>query len=125
MKRKYTPVLIAMAIPLIAVAFALASIYFKKNSSAASASENFPLQAYIQNPTSLAANKYLLNARVDSQLAANSRARILSVRPSAGGRLALIVPESLKANIMAGQLYKFSVDVKSDGALVVTSMEKF
>lgn len=125
MKRKYTPILIAIAIPLVAVAFALISIYFKKNPVKGTASENFPLGAYIQNPTSLAANKYTLNAQVDSQLAANSQARILSVRPAGGGRLAIIVPESLKANIMAGQRYNFSIDVKSDGALVVTSMEKF
>lgn len=125
MKSKYTPILIAVAIPIVAIVFALTSIFLKKTIASDSPTEIFPMSIYMQNPTSLAANKYRLNAQVDSQLAANSIARILSVRLSSGGRLALIVPESIKANIMAGQRYNFSVDVKTDGAIVVTSLEKF
>lgn len=125
MNSKNTPILIAVAIPVVAIAFALVSISLKNGAVGNVKNEDFPAQAYLKNPSALAANKYCLNAQVDSQLAADSNARVICVRASSGGRLALIVPENLKANIMAGQRYNFTVDVQSDGALVVTKMEKF
>lgn len=124
MKSKFNPVIIAIAIPLFAAAFALASVLYKKSASAKS--DVFPVGAYVENPASFFGNKYILKAQVDSQLAYKENAgRLLCVRTPGGSRVAVIVPAEVDKNIQAGQKYGFDVEVMQDGSLIARGLEKF
>lgn len=125
MKSKNTPILIAIAIPLFAVAVALSLVYFKKSNF--SGLENFSYSSYIANPKNLGGNKYLLKAQPDKQLAdLGDKGRLISVRSSDGAaKFAIIVPQQISANISANRRYSMVVTVDSAGRIIVQSMEKY
>lgn len=102
MKSKTTPIIIALAIPIVSVALAIALIYFKKRN--VSGLDEFPYAAYSASPDSLRGNRYVLEAQMDVQLANVEGGRVVA---ALGGRegfpVALLVPDSLGANISAKQ----------------------
>ncbi|MBO7521859.1 MAG: hypothetical protein J6T16_06435 [Opitutales bacterium] len=125
MKRKFNPVIIAIAIPLVAVAFAVGSVFYKK--SATSGSDAFPTAAYIENPASFLGNRYMLKAQVESQLAYDANAgRLLCVKTPDGARVAVFVPIEIDKNIQAGQKYGFDVEVMPPNeGLKARGLEKY
>lgn len=124
MKRKFNPVIIAVAIPLVAVIFAIGSVFYKK--SAVSRADAFPTAAYIDDSASFSGNKYVLKAQVESQLAYKADAgRLLCVRAPDGARVAIVVPNTVGKNIQAGQKYGFEVEVMPNGVLMVRGLEKY
>ncbi len=124
MKKNLNPIIIAVAIPIVAIIFAVGSALYKRQATSNSAM--FPADAYIENPTSFFGNKYLLKAQVDSQLAYKEGAgRLLCVKMQNGSRVAIIVPTEIGKNIQAGQKYGFDVEVMQDGSLVTRGLEKF
>lgn len=124
MKKSFNPIIIAIAIPVFAIIFAIASVLYKK--SASSNSAMFLVDAYIDAPTSFFGNKYLLKAQVDSQLAyKEGTGRLLCVKMQNGSRVAIIVPIEIGKNIQAGQKYGFDVEVMQDGSLITRGLEKF
>ena len=62
MKSKTTPIIIALAIPAVSVALAIALIYFKKRN--VSGLDEFPYSAYAASPESLRGNRYALDAQM-------------------------------------------------------------
>ncbi|MBO5782186.1 MAG: hypothetical protein J6R08_06995 [Opitutales bacterium] len=112
------------AIFLIVSAFVVL-VEIKRNSD--SGLNDFPAQAYIENPKSFAGNSYKLNVQIDSQLAyAENVGRILLVKMLEKNEN---VPVFTLANIknfnpMAGQKYSFCVKVADDGVLNLLSFEK-
>lgn len=54
-----------------------------------------------------------------------SRGRVVSVSDGCGAKLAVLVPDSLGAEVRTKQRYDMSVEVLSDGAVVVKSMKKY
>ena len=125
MKSKTAPIVIAILIPVISVAAAIALIYFKKTTG--SNESEFPYKAYIENPKSLEGNNYLLRAEFELQLASiDGGGRVVSVRDSASGKnLAVCIPPKVDANIMTHQRYEMDVSVGEGGRIVVNSMQKF
>ncbi|MBR4598370.1 MAG: hypothetical protein IKO42_08260 [Opitutales bacterium] len=124
MKGKFNPVIIAVAIPVLAIAFAIGSVFYKR--SATSRSDAFPTAAYVDSPASFFGNRYVLKAQVESQLAYKAGSgRLLCVRAPDGARVAIVVPVEIGRNIQAGQKYGFDVEVMSNGVLMVRGLEKF
>ena len=122
MKSKTTPIIIALAIPIVSVALAIALIYFKKRN--VSGLDEFPYAAYSASPDSLSGNRYVLEAQMDVQLANVEGGRVVA---ALGGRegfpVALLVPDSLGANISAKQRYALVVRVGEGGRIIAESME--
>ena len=91
MKSKTTPIIIALAIPIVSVALAIALIYFKKRN--VSGLDEFPYAAYSASPDSLSGNRYVLEAQMDVQLANVEGGRVVA---ALGGRegfpVALLAP---------------------------------
>ena len=81
MKSKTTPIIIALAIPIVSVALAIALIYFKKRN--VSGLDEFPYAAYSASPESLRGNRYVLEAQMDVQLANVEGGRVVA---ALGGR---------------------------------------
>lgn len=124
MKSKTAPIVIAILIPVVSVLAAISLIYLKKTSE--SNGIEFPYGAYIENPKSLAGNKYLLRAEFELQLALIGGGRVVSVRDSLSGKnLAVYIPPELNANIMTRQRYEMDVSVGDGGRIIVNSMQKF
>ena len=125
MKSKYVPILVALAIPLAAVAVALSLVYAKKRT--VSGLEDFSYAAYIGAPKNLAGNKYLLKCQPDRQLAdLESRGRLVSVRTADGmSKLAVLVPSNLDVNISANRRYAMVVKIDPAGRVIAESVEKY
>lgn len=89
-------------------------------------SREFPYAQYLESPKNLAGNTYTLAAEMEMQLAKiPSRGRVVSVSDGCGAKLAVLVPDSLGAEVRTKQRYDMSVEVLSDGAVVVKSMKKY
>ena len=125
MKSKYTPILIALAIPLAAIAIALSLVYAKKRS--VSGLEDFSYAAYISAPKNLSGNTYMLKAQPDRQLAdLGETGRLIVVKTADGmSRLAVLIPRTIKENISTNRRYNMVVKIDSDGRVIVESMEKY
>jgi hypothetical protein len=87
--------------------------------------EAFPVADYLKAPANLSGNRYILEAEVDSQIRSKDGVgRIVVVKPLKDkGRLALVIPDSLDANLSPTQHYRFSVSVRPD-ALYVSKLDK-
>ena len=139
MKSKTTPIIIALAIPIVSVALAIALIYFKKRN--VSGLDEFPYAAYSASPESLRGNRYVLEAQMDVQLANVEGGRVVAAlgihapEPEfvllqlqavrEGFPVAVLVPDSLGANISAKQRYALVVRVGEGGRIIAESMEKY
>ena len=88
--------------------------------------EPFPVHAFIAAPDNLQGNRYQLEAEVDAQL--NWRegvGRIIAVRPLKGDvRLPIFIADSLKANLLVAQRYRFAISVRKGGLLYVEHLDK-
>lgn len=90
--------------------------------------ETFPVAAYLDAPENLQGNRYTLDAEIDSQLKwTEGTGRLLAVRPltgAAGDRLPVFIADSLNANLMVAQRYRFELTVRHGGLLSVTALRK-
>lgn len=90
--------------------------------------EPFPVAAYIDAPDNLQGNRYTLDAEIDAQLQwREGTGRLVAVRPlpaEAGSRLPVFIADSLNANLMVAQRYRFELTVRSGGLLYVTGLRK-
>ncbi len=90
--------------------------------------ETFPVAAYLGAPENLQGNRYTLDAEIDSQLKwAEGTGRLLAVRPltgESGDRLPVFIADSLNANLMVAQRYRFELTVRHGGLLHVTTLRK-
>ena len=90
--------------------------------------ENFPVAAYLDAPDNLQGNHYTLEAEIDAQLQwKEGVGRLLSVRPldkENATRLPLFIADSLHANLMVAQRYRFELTVRRGGLLYVTALGK-
>ena len=88
--------------------------------------EPFPVADYRKAPVNLNGNRYVLEAEVDAQLRAQENVgRLISVRPlKEKGRLAVFVPDSLGANLIPTQRYRFDIAVRTGGLLYVSQLTK-
>lgn len=124
MKSKFNPIIIAFAIPLVAVVLALVFIFMKKTKI--SSSIEFPVAAFCENPQSLFGNKYTLSAEIDSRIAVSETSgQILSVRSLSGSKLAVYIPTEFKGDIHVGQKYNLFVEISESGQIVVMGLEKY
>ncbi len=88
--------------------------------------EPFPVRAFLAAPDNLQGNRYRLDAEIDAQL--NWRegvGRIIAVRPlKDDARLPVFIADSLKANLLVAQRYRFIITVRKGGLLYVEQLEK-
>ncbi len=88
--------------------------------------EPFPVHAFLSAPDNLQGNRYELEAEIDAQL--NWRegvGRLISVRALRGdARLPLFIGDSMKANLLVAQRYRFEVTVRKGGLLYVEHLQK-
>lgn len=125
MKSKFNPIIVAFAIPAIAIILALAFIFLKKTKNSSSA-EELPYAAFLENPQAFFGNSYKLSAQIDSQLAFDEgKGRILSLRTSSNAKISVFLPKSVPANLYPGQWYNLYVDVDQSGMMIVRGLEKY
>lgn len=90
--------------------------------------EPFPVTAYLEAPDNLQGNRYTLDAEIDAQLQwREGTGRLLSVRPlsdAGASRLPLFIADTLKANLMVAQRYRFELTVRGGGLLYVDALRK-
>ena len=83
--------------------------------------EPFPVRSFLSAPDNLQGNHYLLEAEIDQQL--NWRegvGRLIAVRTLQDGtRLPVFISDSLKANLLVAQRYRFEISVRKGGLLYV------
>ncbi len=118
-------IIIFIAIPLIAILFALSFILIRNNSTSMEVS--LPFDNYIDYPLSYAGNSYSFAASIISQLAySDTRGRIILVNPkTANIQLPIYVPPTIKNfNPQVNQVYILSISIDSEGKLVLTDFKK-
>jgi hypothetical protein len=88
--------------------------------------EVFPVADYLSKPANLNGNRYVLEAEVDSQLGSKEGVgRVIAVRSAKEkSRIALVIPETLDANLVPTQRYRFEVAVRQGGLIYVSKLEK-
>ena len=88
--------------------------------------EPFPVRAFLAAPDNLLGNRYELEAEIDAQL--NWReglGRIIAVRTLRDdARLPIFIADSMKANLLVAQRYRFEVSVRKGGLLYVEYLKK-
>ncbi|RRJ96224.1 hypothetical protein Ga0100231_020150 [Opitutaceae bacterium TAV4] len=96
--------------------------------------ERFPVETYLRSADNLQGNRYTLDAEIDAQLSWNEgTGRLIAVRPldpagngkgNAAHRLPVFIADSLHANLMVAQRYRFEITVQKGGLLQVTTLKK-
>ena len=123
--RGTAPTAIRLALPRLLAALALSIL---AHGCARQSDETFPVAAYLDAPDNLQGNHYTLEAEIDAQLQwKEGVGRLLSVRPldkENATRLPLFIADSLHANLMVAQRYRFELTVRRGGLLYVTALGK-
>lgn len=88
--------------------------------------EPFPVKSFVNAPDNLQGNRYYLDAEIDAQLSwREGFGRIIAVRPlQADARLPVFIADSLHANLLVAQRYRFQITVRKGGLLYVESLDK-
>jgi hypothetical protein len=88
--------------------------------------EPFPVRAFLTAPDNLQGNRYQLEAEVDAQLSwREGVGRLIAVRAlREDARLPVYIADSMKANLLVAQRYRFDVTVRKGGLLFVERLEK-
>jgi hypothetical protein len=88
--------------------------------------EPFPVRAFLSAPDNLQGNRYQLEAEIDAQL--NWRegvGRLIAVRTLREDvRLPVFISDSMKANLLVAQRYRFDITVRKGGLLYVERLKK-
>ncbi len=88
--------------------------------------EPFPVRAFLSAPDNLQGNRYQLEAEIDAQL--NWRegvGRLIAVRTlREDARLPVFIADSMKANLLVAQRYRFDITVRKGGLLYVERLKK-
>lgn len=123
--RGTAPTAIRLALPRLLAALALSIL---AHGCARQSDETFPVAAYLDAPDNLQGNHYTLEAEIDAQLQwKEGVGRLLSVRPlddKNTARLPVFIADSLNANLMVAQRYRFELTVRRGGLLYVTALRK-
>ncbi len=118
----------AVSRPILVTALCVAALGFLAPGCARQGDESFPVPSYVEAPDNLQGNRYTLEAEIDAQLQwKEGVGRLLSVRPLDGKdapRLPLFIADSLNANLMVAQRYRFELTVRRGGLLYVTALRK-
>ena len=88
--------------------------------------EPFPVADYLKAPGDLQGNHYVLDGEVDAQLQGKEGVgRLIAVHPlKEKTRLAVFISDSLSANLLVAQRYRFTSLVRKGGVLYVTKLDK-
>ena len=90
------------------------------------AGEPFPVRAFFSAPDNLQGNRYSLEAEIDAQI--NWRegvGRLIAVRTLRDdARLPIFIADSMNANLLVAQRYRFDITVKKGGLLYVERLKK-
>ena len=88
--------------------------------------EPFPVRAFLTAPDNLLGNRYELEAEIDAQLDwREGLGRIIAVRTLRdSARLPIFISDSMKANLLVAQRYRFEVSVRKGGLLYVENLKK-
>jgi len=88
--------------------------------------EPFPVREFLSAPDNLQGNRYELEGEIDAQLSwREGVGRIIAVRTLRGdSRLPVFIPDSMKANLLVAQRYRFEVTVRKGGLLYVERLKK-
>jgi len=101
-----------------------AAVFFASGCSRSG--EPFPVRAFLSAPDNLQGNRYELEAEIDQQL--NWReglGRLIAVRTLRDdARLPVFISDSMKANLLVAQRYRFEVTVRKGGLLYVERLKK-
>lgn len=90
------------------------------------AGEPFPVQSFLSAPDNLQGNRYELEAEIDAQLGwREGVGRLVAVRALKGdARLPVFIADSLNANLLVAQRYRFEITVRKGGLLYVERLKK-
>lgn len=88
--------------------------------------EPFPVRSFLSAPDNLQGNRYVLEAEIDQQLNwREGTGRLIAVRTLRdGARLPVFIADSLKANLLVAQRYRFEISVRKGGLLYVERLKK-
>lgn len=88
--------------------------------------EPFPVGAFLSAPDNLQGNRYELEAEIDQQLHwREGVGRLIAVRTLRGdARLPVFIADSMKANLLVAQRYRFEITVRKGGLLYVERLKK-
>ncbi|MET0261816.1 MAG: hypothetical protein ABW223_02875 [Rariglobus sp.] len=88
--------------------------------------EPFPVRAFFAAPDNLQGNRYELEAEIDAQISwREGVGRIIAVRTLRdGARVPVFIPDSMKANLLVAQRYRFEITVRKGGLLYVERLKK-
>jgi hypothetical protein len=88
--------------------------------------EPFPVADYLKAPGDLQGNRYVLEGEVDAQLQGKEGVgRLIAVHPLKDKtRLAVFISDTLNANLLVAQRYRFTLLVRKGGLLYVTNLDK-
>lgn len=90
------------------------------------AGEPFPVRAFFAAPDNLQGNHYTLEAEIDAQI--NWRegvGRLIAVRTLRDdARLPIFIADSMNANLLVAQRYRFDITVRKGGLLYVDHLKK-
>ncbi len=89
--------------------------------------EPFPVATYLSSPENLQGNRYTLDAEIDAQLHwQEGTGRLIAVRPLGASetRLPVFIGDTLDANLMVAQRYRFELTVRKGGLLYVNALNK-
>lgn len=88
--------------------------------------EPFPVRAFVADPSNLQGNRYVIEAEIDAQI--NWRegvGRLIAVRTLRdNARLPVFIADSMKANLLVAQRYRFEITVRKGGLLYVEGLKK-
>ena len=105
---------------------ALAAPLLFLSSGCGRSGEPFPVRAFLSAPDNLQGNRYELEAEIDAQL--NWRegvGRLIAVRTlREDARLPISISDSMKANLLVAQRYRFEITVRKGGLLYVERLKK-
>lgn len=88
--------------------------------------EPFPVRAFVAAPDNLQGNRYTLEAEIDAQLTwREGVGRLIAVRTlREDARLPVFIADSMNANLLVAQRYRFEVSVRKGGLLYVEQLKK-
>lgn len=88
--------------------------------------EPFPVRTFFSAPDNLQGNRYVIEAEIDQQI--NWRegvGRLIAVRTLKDNvRVPIFISDSLKANLLVAQRYRFEITVRKGGLIYVEGLKK-
>ena len=84
--------------------------------------EPFPVRAFLSAPDNLQGNRYQIDAQLNWREGVGRLIAVRTLREDA--RLPVFIADSMKANLLVAQRYRFDITVRKGGLLYVERLKK-